>query len=366
MGFSADFTAIDFETANRRKDSACQLAAVTVRNGDIVDERMWMIRPDPFFFSPSNIRIHGIRPADVEDQPTFAALWDDIASFLADDCLIAHNAAFDLGVLLGCLSRHGIPTPEMHFSCTRLIAKETWPDRPRFGLKPLSNWLGVEFRHHDALEDSRACAKLLLAAGIARQAESLEDLEHRLRLVRGKAGPWGISNASRKRRGKRSKSSSKSTPRSLPRRTLSRGGRPLRLPPNPFDEAAVVREMQSQSPAAQAAAYEVDDSSATTDRTIDWQRIAVRAEFIQPLRGKRIVFFGDLRTMSPQQAVELAGRCGGELQTTATAETHYIVVGSANVDRGELESARRSKTVQVLDEDAFLRMIGASSQQPSE
>ena len=36
MDFAADFTAIDFETASRRADSACQLAAVVVREGRIV------------------------------------------------------------------------------------------------------------------------------------------------------------------------------------------------------------------------------------------------------------------------------------------------------------------------------------------
>ena len=51
MAFLANFTAIDFETANRRRDSACQLAAVRVRDGQLDQERMWMIRPDPFFFS---------------------------------------------------------------------------------------------------------------------------------------------------------------------------------------------------------------------------------------------------------------------------------------------------------------------------
>jgi DNA polymerase III subunit epsilon len=32
-----DFTAIDFETANNGRHSACQLAAVKVRGGKIVD-----------------------------------------------------------------------------------------------------------------------------------------------------------------------------------------------------------------------------------------------------------------------------------------------------------------------------------------
>ena len=51
MDFAADFTAIDFETANHQPDSACQLGVVVVRNGQVVDQFTWMIRPEPLYFS---------------------------------------------------------------------------------------------------------------------------------------------------------------------------------------------------------------------------------------------------------------------------------------------------------------------------
>ncbi len=69
-----DFTAIDFETANSARHSACQLAAVTVRGGEIVDQQCWMIRPQPFYFHPMNIRVHGIEPERVADEPEFRHL----------------------------------------------------------------------------------------------------------------------------------------------------------------------------------------------------------------------------------------------------------------------------------------------------
>ena len=169
MDFAADFTAIDFETASRRSDSACQLGAVRVRGGKIVDSAMWLIRPEPLYFSPMNIQIHGIRPEHVENQPVFGDLWDEIAECFGDDCLVAHNASFDMGVMLACLRKSRGSIPEMHYTCTRAIARSTWPQRQRYGLKPLSQWLGTQFRHHDALEDSIACGKILIAAGIAKK-----------------------------------------------------------------------------------------------------------------------------------------------------------------------------------------------------
>ncbi len=357
MSFQANFTAIDFETANRRRDSACQLAAVVVRDGKLVDERMWMIRPDPFFFSPGNIRIHGIRPHDVESEPTFGELWGEIAEFLDGDCLIAHNAPFDVGVILGCLERHQLPVADLHFSCTRLIARQTWPDRQRFGLKPLSDWLGVQFKHHDALEDSRACAKVLLAAGIAREAESLVDLEQKLRIVRGKAGPWGVSQAAKIGGGKRkttAKTAKTKTKPGLPKRTLRRGSGPrLPLPPSqsvdPFDMTAAVGET--------AANYDLHSPSSLSVE-INFQRLAIRAEFIQPMRGKRIVICGRLKTISDQQAIDLAVRAGGIHQNDVDSQTNCVVIGSVGVDTQQMQSLVDRGTLEILSETDFLKQLG--------
>src|SRR5690606_25397263 len=92
-----------------------------------------------------------------------------------------------------------LPVPGLQFSCTRLVAKHTWTDRPGYGLKPLASWLGISFRHHDALEDSVACAKILLAAADSVGASSMEELEQKLSLRRGAAGEWGYRGASRSR-----------------------------------------------------------------------------------------------------------------------------------------------------------------------
>jgi DNA polymerase-3 subunit epsilon len=202
-----DFTAIDFETANNARHSACQLAAVTVRDGQIVDRHCWLIRPRPFYFSPMNIQVHGICPDDVADEPEFDRCWADIAQHLVfesesesdERCLIAHNAPFDIGVLTACLRYHQITVPELQFSCTRLVARHTWPDRPGYGLKPLASWLGIEFRHHDALEDSIACASILLAAANTVGATSMKQLEEKLAIGRGAAGEWGYRGATRVR-----------------------------------------------------------------------------------------------------------------------------------------------------------------------
>ena len=345
MDFAANFTAIDFETANRRADSACQLAAVIVRQGRIVDQAMWMIRPQPCYFSRANIQIHGITPHQVREEPVFGELWPEIAEKLADDCLVAHNASFDIGVLLGCLRAHGQPIPDLHFTCTRAIARRTWPQHRRYGLKPLSNWLGIRFRHHDALEDSIACAKILLAAGIDREATSLADLEKRLRLSRGKAGAWGHRGPRGTRRRQQRTST---TPSSKP---------PAGQPHAPF----LFPNQIADSPSA----YRVQ---AGPPPAIDLQRLMIRAEFIRPLSGMRVVFCGQLRWLSREDAESLAVRLGGTCAAVVDEATNYLVVGgrqdaadSANLAEERAREFRADgKPIRIVNEDEFFGLVTAT------
>ncbi|MEM9828408.1 MAG: exonuclease domain-containing protein [Planctomycetota bacterium] len=323
MPFLANFCALDFETANRRRDSACQLGIVRVRDGGIVERAEWLIRPRPMFFSPGNIAVHGITPDRVAGEPEFGELWNEIAEQIGDDVLVAHNASFDIGVLRESLVAHRCTVPELQFTCTRAIAKRVWPHRSRFGLKPLSEWLGVSFRHHDALEDAEACAKILLAAGIDRDAESLEDLEQKLRLSRGTAGDRGQStprNAARTR--KRSSGQSRSG-----RQALGADS-----PPSP----------------------DVDQA--------DLQRLLLRAEFIRPLQGQRVLLSGRLRRFNDEETRRLTERLGGTWQSTWTEDCDLLVVGKGDAGtdalRERAEQARLAgKAVRVVDETGFLGLV---------
>lgn len=349
-----DFTAIDFETANRRRDSACQLAAVRVRGGQIVDSAMWMIRPDPLHFSRGNIEIHGITPDKVRGEPVFGDLWNDISRQIGDDVLVAHNASFDIGVLIACLRQSDHPVPELQFSCTRSVARRTWPHRPRFGLKPLAEWLGIRFRHHDALEDSIACAKIMLAAAIDREADSLEDLEKRLRIGRGQAGDWGYRGARAASPHRRSQSHQASITRSA-----APAGSPFVYPDATRYPGA------NESSAEPRAGYAV---ATEEDVAIDLQRLLVRAEFIRPLAGKRIVFTGELKKLTRDQATALACRLGGDCGDAVDPATDLLVIGkraSQSVPSEKECSAKQLQqsggAIRIVDEAGFLSLLIAAT-----
>lgn len=66
-----DFTAIDFETANGKRASVCAVGMTKVRNGKIIDQASWLIKPPHGFttFADRNIAIHKITEADVVNAP---------------------------------------------------------------------------------------------------------------------------------------------------------------------------------------------------------------------------------------------------------------------------------------------------------
>ncbi len=157
------FAAIDFETANQSRDSACAVAIVRVEAGVIVEKRQWLIRPPTATFT--FMMIHGITWSDVERAPTFAEVWSEATCLAADvEFFAAHNASFDRSVLAACCRTAGLPLPATPFRCTVQLARHDlgiYPSR----LPDVCRQLRIPLRHHDALSDAEACAQIVLAAG---------------------------------------------------------------------------------------------------------------------------------------------------------------------------------------------------------
>ncbi|GJD79301.1 3'-5' exonuclease [Methylobacterium gregans] len=156
--------AIDFETANERRDSACAVGLAWIADGRVVRRESRLIRPPELRFAPGNIRVHGILPADVRDQPGFAAVMAEFMPDLASGTILAHNASFDIGVLRASLHACGQPAPPLAYLCTVQVARRVFPDPAGCGLGKVAGRLGIRFSHHDAGDDAYACAEIALAA----------------------------------------------------------------------------------------------------------------------------------------------------------------------------------------------------------
>ena len=179
------FTAIDFETANADRGSVCAVGLAMVENGQVVGRLHQLIRPNPCYFDPFNVSIHGISPSDVADAPTFAQFWPSLWPQVSGP-LVAHNAAFDMGVIRCALDQVGRPYPTTDYFCTKVIAKLAWPKHPTYALNHIARTLGISFRHHDAAEDAHACALVAIAACQHLNATSLYELQNACGLRIGK------------------------------------------------------------------------------------------------------------------------------------------------------------------------------------
>ncbi|MCJ2013722.1 3'-5' exonuclease [Methylobacterium sp. J-076] len=156
--------ALDFETANERRDSACAVGLAWIADGRVVRRESHLIRPPEMRFSPGNIRVHGILPSNVAGEPGFAEVMAPYLADLAGGVILAHNATFDLGVLRAGLGRAGLPVPDFSYLCTVQVARRVFPAPEGCGLGKVARRLGITFEHHDAGEDAYACARIALAA----------------------------------------------------------------------------------------------------------------------------------------------------------------------------------------------------------
>ncbi len=156
------FAALDFETADYGRDSACALSIVIVENDTVLDTWTRLIRPPrrPFVFT----YLHGIAWSHVKDQPSFGELWQEAAQKLEGvDFVAAHNAAFDRSVLRACCEATGGEPLKKPFVCTVRVARAVWNLRPAT-LADVCRHLRIPLNHHNAESDAHACARILLAA----------------------------------------------------------------------------------------------------------------------------------------------------------------------------------------------------------
>lgn len=188
-----DFLALDFETATPQWNSPCELGITVVRGGRLVDVRSWLIKPVSWpHFSPYNVAVHGIRAEHVAHAPTFDALWSsELSGLLQGSTVVAHNAAFDMGVLRGTLASYRLEHPPMQYFCSVSLAKRLWPRMPRHDLKTLCHQWGIPLVHHRAGNDAEATARLVLHAAEQNEAGSVQDLLQRARLNMGAFYPGG-------------------------------------------------------------------------------------------------------------------------------------------------------------------------------
>jgi DNA polymerase III subunit epsilon len=146
------FTAIDFETAQGKRYSICQVGLVRIENGIITDKINKLVRPPDNYYFYRNTEIHGITAAHTRSAPTFDRIWNELKPFIQNQTVVAHNAAFDISCLTQALIYYGLEKPSFSQQCTyKIYGKD---------LASLCRQYKIRLQHHDALSDAIACAEL--------------------------------------------------------------------------------------------------------------------------------------------------------------------------------------------------------------
>ncbi len=126
--------------------------------------------------------VHGLSTAFLSDKPLFEEVAQDFITFIADDALVIHNAAFDIGFLNAELKRIGRPLLSMERVVdTLLLARRKHPGGPNT-LDALCKRYAIDNSKrvkHGALLDSLLLAEVYL--------ELLGERQSRLDLVQGGA-----------------------------------------------------------------------------------------------------------------------------------------------------------------------------------
>jgi len=286
---------LDFETANHQAGSACQLGIVMVEPWRIVSEHQWMIRPQRMFFSPRCVAVHGITPRDVLDSPTWDQIWSEVAPLLDGAVVIAHNAGFDAKVLSSTCQIYDIAIQPVDLQCTRLISKRTFTTLRSHALANVAQHLSVQFRHHDALEDARTSATILMRAAEQIGAEDLDQLEDRLGLIRGRVWTDRIRQPRTVRRSRMESTVAEPEPRYEPRSFRIDG-------------------VPTQSAAVRQSRLRADE-------------ILNQSKDIKPLFGKKVVLIHNLLGLDREDSLSFLSQLGATVQSHLNLQTHYLILG---------------------------------------
>ena len=159
------FNAIDVETANVNYASICQVGFVRVENRKIAEQFVTLVDPEDWF-DPWSVSIHGITEQDVEGQPTLPLVMEYLRSRLGGSVLVCHTA-FDRVAFNRAATRYDVEPLKVTWLDSAQIVRRAWPEkyaRRGYGLGNVADDLGIDFIHHNALEDARAAAEIVIQA----------------------------------------------------------------------------------------------------------------------------------------------------------------------------------------------------------
>lgn len=146
---------VDIETTGTRSsfDRIIEVGIVRVEDNKIVKTYQTLINPQTHV--PPEIEIlTGIKTEDLESEPTFREVADEILEVLKDTFFVAHNVRFDYSFLKYEFKRREISFSPKHF-CTVRLSRALFPSAKHHNLDSLIERFQIKCeKRHRALSDA--------------------------------------------------------------------------------------------------------------------------------------------------------------------------------------------------------------------
>lgn len=174
------FFALDVETANNDRGSICQVGVACVRPDDSIETWVTLVDPRTRHWMFSGL--HGITESMVQGAPTIGTVIDALDGALSGHTVYQHSG-FDRSAVRAACATLDRAEPAWTWQDSVSVARRAWPElksKGGHGLASLKAHLGLRFEHHDAGEDARAAAEVVLLAergarGTAEDVNVLDD-----------------------------------------------------------------------------------------------------------------------------------------------------------------------------------------------
>lgn len=158
------FFALDVETANHDRASICQIGVACVRADRTIET--WTTYVDPEVDHWAFTYLHKISAKTVQGAPRFHEVLPMLKEALQGRIVYQHSG-FDRSAISAACRAYGIPEPMWDWQDSVQAARRAWPElkgNGGHGLASLKVHLSLAFEHHDAGEDARAAAEVVLHA----------------------------------------------------------------------------------------------------------------------------------------------------------------------------------------------------------
>ncbi len=154
-----DIIVLDIETTglDLKKDSIIEIAAVRLKNGQVIDKFKTLVKPNRSNQLNATVSVlTGIKPDDLIDAPAIETIKEQLLEFVGDNPILGHNIGFDLDFL----KANGINLPGIKLD-TLELAHTILPKLKFYSLEFLSYY--YQFNHrpsHRAMDDVLATVQL--------------------------------------------------------------------------------------------------------------------------------------------------------------------------------------------------------------